>query len=162
MPSKSRTVFWYSVRVNRWNSGNVPGFGFAAAARSSSVSRNVAVASYVALSGRGEDTGGIEKDRSFRTTFSQTSGFALTRDTSVGSSTSPAVLSRSLWQVAQYCWITAAAGVGRGACAETVRTAAASRIAIAAVNLFIELYSSAEEPVHVIVGRPGNLGDFRE
>ena len=106
--SRSRTAFWYSVRLKRCSSGSVPGFGFAAAERSSSLSRNVATESYVALSGRGAPGGGIVAERSLRMTFSQTSGLALTRLVSAGSITSPAVFSRALWHVTQYCVKTAA------------------------------------------------------
>ena len=44
-PSRSRTALAYSVRLSRWRSAGRPGFGCAAAARSSSVSSHAATAS---------------------------------------------------------------------------------------------------------------------
>ena len=67
-------AFWYSVRVSRRIVAVRPGFGFAAAARSSAFTRYAITLSYVASSGRVFPTGGIWRARSFRTTFSQTSG----------------------------------------------------------------------------------------
>src|SRR4029079_726742 len=97
-----RVIFYYAVRSSVRGSGGEPALGFAAAARSSSVSRNAAVASYVFESGRGEPAGCIAVDRSLRTTFSQSSGLVLTCARSAGSITSPAVFILALWQVTQY------------------------------------------------------------
>jgi hypothetical protein len=59
----------------------------------------------IASSGFGFPWGGIIPERSFRTTFSQTSASAPTLLKSIASSDSPAVLSVWLWQVTQY-WLT--------------------------------------------------------
>jgi hypothetical protein len=72
-----------------------PGFGRAAAARSNSLSSHDATASYVALSGRGMLTGGIERPRNCTTTFSQVSD-ALAIWSSALSSRRFAVFRRSL------------------------------------------------------------------
>ena len=69
----------YSVRFRR-RTRRRPGFGVAAAARSSAVSSDAASASYAASSGRGAPCGGIVRVRSLRTTLSQTSGFDTGRD----------------------------------------------------------------------------------
>jgi hypothetical protein len=65
---------------------------------------------YVAASGLGEPAGGIDAERSLRTTFSQSSGLVAGWEASAGSMTSPAVFSRALWHVTQY-WVKTAAGV---------------------------------------------------
>ena len=93
--SRSRMVLVYSNRLRRWMDIR-PGFGAAAAARSSPASSHVTKPSRVAFSGCGKPAGGMMPARSFRTTFSQTSAPAPTSLRSVLSRVRPAVLSRSL------------------------------------------------------------------
>ena len=85
----------YSTRFSRRVTTR-PGFGSAAATRSSAVSREVANASIASGAGRGRPSGGICPARSLRTTFSSTSALPATSPTSSRSSMRPAVCSRSL------------------------------------------------------------------
>src|SRR5712691_11137759 len=110
-PRRSRTALAYSVRLSRWSSADRPGFTWAAAARSSSLSSQVATRSYVALSGRRAPGGGIERLRSFTTTFSHVSTELNTCSVSALSSARLAVLTRSLWHVTQYVPTSSRAGV---------------------------------------------------
>src|SRR5712691_1026767 len=110
-PRRSRTALAYSVRLSRWSSADRPGFTWAAAARSSSLSSQVATRSYVALSGRRAPGGGIERLRSFTTTFSHVSPELNTCSVSALSSARLAVLTRSLWHVTQYVATSSRAGV---------------------------------------------------
>ena len=98
--SRSRMALTYSKRFIR-REATRPGFGSAAAARSSadvSAAVNVSTAS---RSGRGRPAGGICPARSLRTTFSSVSAWAPTRSRSTRSSSRSAVRRRSLWQVMQ-------------------------------------------------------------
>ena len=103
--SRSRTAFWYSVRLRRCSGSVRPGLGCAAATRSISVSSQAANPSLAAASGRGLPAGGIEPVRSFLITFSQTSALPGTSARSAVRSaigTVPRAASRSLWHVRQY------------------------------------------------------------
>ena len=115
--SRSRTAFWYSVRLSRCSAGRRPGLGASVAARSSSVSNQPMTSSYVASSGRGRPTGGIVRASSLRMTRSHASGSPATWLGSSASSARPAMRNcetcidgavprpftmRSLWQVTQY------------------------------------------------------------
>ena len=86
----------------RCSSGR-PGLGRASAAVSSVDSSQDAKALYAAPAGRGRPTGGMVRLRSFRTTFSHSSGWAATcaAETSTASKARPAVRNRPLWQVTQ-------------------------------------------------------------
>ena len=90
----------YSKRFIR-REATRPGFGSAAAARSSADSSAAVKVSAAARSGRGRPAGGIWPARSLRTTFSSVSACAPTRARSTWSSSSSAVRRRSLWQVTQ-------------------------------------------------------------
>jgi hypothetical protein len=97
-------AFWYSVRLRRWKGSVRPGFGAAAADRSSSRSSQPASASCVALSGRGEPAGGMTPARSFKTTFSHAAGSAVTsstRSVSSATGTMPRLFIAWLWQEMQ-------------------------------------------------------------
>ena len=83
-------AFWYSVRFSRRKVAVRPGLGRAAAARSSAASSAVTKDSYVRSSGRGLPRGGICRAASFRTTFSQTCGWASTSSELMASRASPA------------------------------------------------------------------------
>ncbi len=69
---RSRTAFWYSMRVRRRIVSVRPGSGRARAAASSAVSRPESVSAYSPSSGRFFPGGGICRVRSRRTTFSHT------------------------------------------------------------------------------------------
>ena len=88
--SRSRMAFWYSVRVSRRIVAVRPGFGRAAAARSSD---GLEVARRPRRRSRRPaascPTGGICRARSLRTTFSQTSGCRATCAPRIDSSASP-------------------------------------------------------------------------
>src|SRR5579864_2180643 len=115
---RSRTEFAYSARLSRCNPADRPGLTCAAAARSSSDSSHPATASYVALSGRRMPGGGIERLRSFTTTFSQVSAELYTCSASALSSVRLAVFSFWLWHETQYLVTSSRAGVAAGAWAE--------------------------------------------
>src|SRR5206468_8576050 len=99
--NQSRNAFAYSVRFSRRVAG-LPGFGLAAEAWSSLVSRYAVRVWYVVLSGRGRPAGGITPVLSLCTTFSQTARSSLTFSTFALSSISPAIADLWLWQVTQY------------------------------------------------------------
>src|SRR5262245_58936151 len=80
-----------------------PGFGLAAAARSSVAASVVTKARLAAASGLAAPSGGIMPTRTLRITFSQVSAWAGASASVSVSSVNPAALTRSLWQVTQYC-----------------------------------------------------------
>ena len=130
--SRSRTTFTYSERLRRRETTR-PGLGEAAASRSSAASTDPMNPSSVAASGRGEPAGGIVPPRSFRTTFSSTAACCRASLASMPVRTRSPVLSRSLWQVTQYCCINGravCAWAAAGACgrAEAARTRRVSKV----------------------------------
>ena len=100
--SRSRMALTYSVRFRR-RTDTRPGLGCAAACASSAATSAAVNASAAAgFSGCRAVSGGICPLRSLRTTFSSTGALAPRSPRSTLSSMSPAVCSRSLWQVTQY------------------------------------------------------------
>jgi hypothetical protein len=120
---------------------NRPGLGFAAAARSSEVSRAAIKFAASAFSGRGLPAGGIAPERSLRITFSQISGFAEGLDMSALSSSRPAVLIVWLWQVTQY-WFNKARGSAAAARTEPAASPKTRRtICLAPMKEHLKAYS---------------------
>ena len=104
--SKSRMAFVYSVRFRRCSAGvSRLALGSATASRRPSI--DAANASSRSREGRGDPLGGIIPVFTLRTAFSQRSRSAAIFVRS-GSSTSPPLFTRSLWQVMQYCFTSAA------------------------------------------------------
>jgi hypothetical protein len=161
--SRSRTAFWYSARLSRWN-GREPGFGLSAAWRSIRDSNDDTSAAITAGSGFLAPGGGIMPARSLRIIFSVTSPFSSSLAASKDCSVSPLTRSllRSLWQLAQYCLTSAvcsaasrvvadgacdAAGftclstVARGACSRAKVDAASPVMAVATTATVNEVFS---------------------
>ncbi len=99
--SRSRIELRYSVRLRRRNVSVRPGFGAAVAAASSEDSSHETTISYSRSSGRGDSLGGICREVSLRTTFSQASEFRPMSAALRSSSASPASLVARSWQSRQ-------------------------------------------------------------
>src|SRR5436189_4696696 len=100
-------------------------------------------------------------ERSLRTTFSHSSGLVLTCVSSEGSSTRPAVFSRELWHVTQYCSKTAAGVAGREVCARIVNASTVRRKLARTTFLFIAMSRNilfAQRGTHEIFRRIVRLG----
>src|SRR5262245_60706208 len=115
----------YSLRLRRCSAG-MPGSGRREAARSRDDSSAAVNAAATEAGGFGAVRGGIMPVRSLRTTFSHTSILSSTLATFIVSSARDPALTRSLWQVAQYCFRKAGSGVaaeragGAPVCARTL------------------------------------------
>src|SRR5712691_11105560 len=130
-PSRSLTAFTYSARFRRCEATR-PGLGDAPAARSSARSIDAMKPSSVAMSGRGEPSGGIVLPRSLRATFSRIAAWRPTSATSMFVRMRLPLFTRSLWQPTQY--LSSSAREGAAVAAAGVPAVACGPAAYVVVN----------------------------